>query len=686
MTSLALRVAPGLALALLACASSRAALEPRYVAVHNTLAALGLVEVGPLHEGALAEGGEARLAVDLSAGCTLVVALGGPGVEDLDLALLDADGKVVQRDATRDAQPTLRVCIDRPQRRQVAVRASRGAGAFVAATWSGAAPAASTPPEPGKIAGEEGAGTCASPRTLVAGTSSGTTRHAASEHHGTCAASGSREVVHRLVLERRQRVVLDVDARFDTVLYVRRGDCEDEAGEVACNDDRPGATGAGSDRVHSSRIDTTLEPGTYFVFVDGYGDEAGPYRLSTTLADVPTLAEACRAATPLASHTTGSLAAAADHAKPSCGGGEGAGPDAVHVLDVPARERVRLTLATADAAPVLHLRRDCTDERSEVGCGSARAPGAGQKRARSQWTGVLDRGRHYVFADTAEGGAPGDYQVDVETAPEGGTGVPGDACSDAVPLSLPTPGRVRVEGDTFFAHDDVTTRRAATSGPDVVHRFDVRTRARIRGRVVAGSEPHVLALRSVCQDGATELATGESVDEIVAPGSYFLVVEGSSAQSFGRFEVELEARDESFADASCRSAPVLALGQTVKGTTSKAGDGFRASCAGPEERQASPDRVFRLVVPRRARVRVALETPTWDGVLALRKTCLDPVRTSVRANEVACNNDHHDTRHAQIETTLDAGTYWVLVDGHAANNEGTFTLAATQLPEPPSSR
>ena len=45
-----------------------------------------------------------------------------------------------------------------------------------------------------------------------------------------------------------------------------------------------------------------------------------------------------------------------------------------------------------------------------------------------------------------------------------------------------------------------------------------------------------------------------------------------------------------------------------------------------------------------------------------------------RTNEAACNNDFQDSHHAKVEATLDAGTYFVVVDGHEGKNEGAFTL------------
>src|SRR5579863_220227 len=82
-----------------ACASARGtgsgSIGPRYVAIHNALAALGLAQVGPIHEGSLAEGGEARVPLDLPAGCTTVVAFGSEGIRDVDARLTDPRGQTL---------------------------------------------------------------------------------------------------------------------------------------------------------------------------------------------------------------------------------------------------------------------------------------------------------------------------------------------------------------------------------------------------------------------------------------------------------------------------------------------------------------------------------------------------------------------------------------------------------------
>ena len=183
-----------------ACAAGRSEgeMEPRYVAVHNALAAMGLAQVGPIQRGSLAEGRESRVPLELPAGCTTVVALGGVGVHDLDASLVDASGAPVARDTTRDAQAVLRACVDHAGAYALVVRMAEGAGDFLTATWSGgiegASPAQSS--VPGATASSSApAGTCESPLPITAGTYEGNTSRGESLNEGACATSSAREIV-----------------------------------------------------------------------------------------------------------------------------------------------------------------------------------------------------------------------------------------------------------------------------------------------------------------------------------------------------------------------------------------------------------------------------------------------------------------------------------------------------------
>lgn len=652
-----------------ACSATRTAeLEPRYVAVHNTLAAMGLAQIGPIQQGSLAEGRDARLRLDLAAQCTTIVAIGSPGVRDLDVSLLDPDDKPVAHDTTKEPQATLRACPEKAGHYTLVVKMAAGAGEFMAATWAGgpASPlpaGASTAP----ALAQAGAGTCESPLPLVPGATGGNTRRGEAENAGGCASSDSKELVYKLDVPRRQRVVVEVDPQFDSVLYVRKDECGDSESEIACNDDATSGSGKRGSSSKGSRIDEVLDPGTYWVFVDGYGTEAGAFRMNVQIADVPTLADACKQLRPLGpAKLSGTLTGSFDHAHASCGA-DAKGPDALHRFDLSSRARVRITEHSADFTPALHLRKQCVDEHSEVACADS-----GVKADEATYTGVLEPGSYVLFADSADKDARGHYTLETELSPESGTGVRGDACGDAVTLSG---SEKNVEGDTFHARDDVTSKCGGTGAPDVVYRFDLARRSRVTAQFPSQEGNHVFVLTRSCTDRAAELACGPILDEMLAPGVYYLAVDGAAGGELGRFAFDFHARDVSAQENACRAPATLSDGATVKGNTAGAGDKFTTSCAGREDAQASGDQVYKIVLPARSRIRLALSTPAWDGVLALRRSCMDTAgNAGARHAEAACNNDFQDAHHSKIETTLDAGTYWVVVDGHQARNEGAYSL------------
>jgi hypothetical protein len=653
-----------------ACGVRQGEIEPRWLAVHNTLAAMGMAQVGPVHRGSLAEGRDVRVPVDLPAECTTVVAIGGPGVSDLDVGVLDADDKLVVADATKDAQAAVRVCPEKAGRFTLLVRMTRGAGEYVAGTWTGG-PVRSEPGLPAaSLRAAIAAGTCDDPVILTVGSTAGNTRRGVAEHSASCGSAESKEIVHRLDLEKRQRVTIDVDPTFDSVLYVRKDACDEPGAEVACSDDVASA-GRKTSASRGSRIDEVFDPGTYWVFVDGYQSEVGSYRMNVQISEAPTLEDACRQARPLLQKASGTITGGFDHASGSCD--QSKGPDAVHRLEVPQRARVRVVLRSEEFEPILHVRSTCLDDRSEVGCTSS-----GMRAEEAVFVGILDKGVYAVFADSQEKTARGQYTLEADLATEQGAGIGGDACGDAMPI---VPNGRTIEGDTFQAHDDIAGSCTGSGAPDAVYRFEVSSRSRVTAKFVAEEGDHVFVLRKDCTDKTTEIACGSIIDQDLAPGVYWLAVDGSMTMGpFGRYAFQLKVRDLLLQESACRAPPPLVLGRNVVGTTAGAGDHFATSCAGREDGQASSDRVYKLTIAKRTRVQLLLSTPSHDGVLAIRKSCIDPpnMRT-LRSAEVACNNDSSDNRHSKLEVTLDPGTYFVVVDGHLAKNEGPFTLEAREV-------
>jgi len=659
-----LAVVVSVAAAIAACAVTRGPeVEPRYVAVHNALAAMGMVQVGALQRGALGEGREARIPVEL-ADCSTIVVFGGQGVRDLDATLLDGNGAALAKDATQDAQAVLHVCPDSPGNHTLVVRMTAGAGEFMAATWTGGA-ATRAQAAPASAPTASGVGTCDSPLPLSAGTFTGSTTRGESEHEGTCTSSTSREIVYRLELATRKRVTIDVSPRFDSVIYLRKEDCTDPDAEVACNDDAP--------HEHDSRLDEELEPGVYYFFVDGYSSEVGTYKMNVAMSDVPTLEEVCQKAGVLSTGlaASGATRGTYDHLHSSGCGDNAKGPDAPYRFDLPRRSRVRIIERSSDFSPVIYVRKRCTDAKSEIACTDG-----GFVDGEATFASVLDAGSYTVVADGSDRDADGSYSLAAEVVPEGGQpGTQGDSCADA---TLLTALDTSASGDTFVARDDVAVRCGGAGAPDIVYRIEVPKRSRLQAQLDRQEGSHVLALRKNCADVATELACSASIDRVVDPGVYFLIVDGDANLGIGRYAFAFRLRDVAAQENACRGAKTLVSGRTVKGSTTAGGDKFVASCAGTYDAQGSPDAVYKVVVPVRGRVRLDLTATGFSPVLVLRRMCLDGPANG--PPEVACNSDTNNASHARIDTVLDAGTYFAVVDGQGRGNQGTYALEYTLTP------
>ena len=136
--------------------------------------------------------------------------------------------------------------------------------------------------------GQEG-DRCGRPLPLVGPTVAGNTCGLTSDNSGPCEYVGSLDGpdrVYYLVVTSTRSVTLDTCTgctRYDSSLEIRRN-ClaTGMADQVACDDDECRSSCAGGGRPVNSRITTSLAPGLYYVFVDGYGAFCGDYVLTAT--------------------------------------------------------------------------------------------------------------------------------------------------------------------------------------------------------------------------------------------------------------------------------------------------------------------------------------------------------------------------------------------------------------------
>jgi hypothetical protein len=321
----------------------------------------------------------------------------------------------------------------------------------------------------------------------------------------------------------------------------------------------------------------------------------------------------------------------------------------------------------SDHDGALYVRRVCADPTTEIACNDDF-----RDEQHSLITTVVDPGRYFVYADGFGSSASGNYTLSLDLTSDTGGGAQGEAC--AAPASSAVGQQIEI--DTFEARDDYAGSCGGASAPDIVYEIPVRARSRIRATLDEVEFPGAMYLQSTCGDASTELGcvqiTDEmllqpqpvTVDAVVGRGSYFLVIDGARADSFGAGKLTIQVDDLAALEAMCRRAPRLRPGSPVSGTTVGESDNFQATCAGGAQ---SNDVVYRVTLPRRQIIRASLESD-YDSALYIRRTCGDA------ASEIACNDDEQDNRHSLVETTLDAGTYFIVVDGFRTGNAGTFTL------------
>jgi hypothetical protein len=459
--------------------------------------------------------------------------------------------------------------------------------------------------------------------------------------------------VYQFEVPQRSLVRAVMNSSYDGALYFQ-SICGDARSELGCNDDAPTTS--------RSEISTTLEAGLYYLIVDGYGAAMGPYEVELSMMAMRSVGEVCRDATPLPPGVTvaGSTSAEANYFQATCAGGA-ASPDRVYTLDVSQRSRVRLVMqSTYDGA--VYLRSSCADPTTEIACNDDY-----QDTRHSLATATIDPGHYFVFADGFSDHASGDYSLTADVVPASGSGGAGDTCASAASWA---PG-TDLTADTFTMSDDATGSCGGGGAPDAIYRVNLTSRSRIRASFTSAQFPPVLYLQSTCGDRSTELfcLDGRSgttrIDQTLAAGTYYLVVDGADQNAFGAASVTVQVDDLGALDASCRSAPLIRPGHQITGTTVGSTDRFQATCAGGAQ---SPDLIYRLQLRRRSTVRITSEQDNWDGAIYVRGDCTD------QSTELGCNDDAGDNRHSMLETELDPGTYYVFMDGFASGNQGSFTL------------
>lgn len=325
-------------------------------------------------------------------------------------------------------------------------------------------------------------------------------------------------------------------------------------------------------------------------------------------------------------------------------------PEVTYRLVVPARSHVAVEALSDDGRPlVVYLRSRCGDETSEIACHDD-----------EPLTEVLDEGVYTLVVDETDGGSGRFDLIATSRAPEAAPA----SCAAPTPLALGQD----VTGNLAGGADESESHCGGVGGRERRYAVTTDVPSRLRCAVTGGSDARVVSIRSDCADPETEvdcaIPVESTVGAVVPAGTSIVTVEGDGPDARGNFTLRCETAAVDAADAAtetCEAASALAVGTTTIDNL-RAHDDVRVSCG----TTGTPDIVRRLDL--RVPSHVRLTWPASSGMVAALLT-----RCGDTTSELGCSA-------VAIETDLDPGTYYVVLDGtgpHLAPRD--VTLEVTDL-------
>jgi hypothetical protein len=218
--------------------------------------------------------------------------------------------------------------------------------------------------------------------------------------------------------------------------------------------------------------------------------------------------------------------------------------------------------------------------------------------------------------------------------------------------------------------DYVQAGCGGSGGPDTVYKLDLTDWRKLTINVTAAFTPRVYVRKGDCTNGAL-MACGAAttVTPDLKTGTYYLFVDGDGNLQKGNFKLDLKADLPSpAANDTCPAATTLTLDENGKaevyGVTFFSKDDLFAGCGGV----GAKDLVYRIVIPNGYETLKAT-VETTDFVPAVYMT-----NSGCGGSWITCS----PTKVATLSWPA-AGTYYIVVDGKTAADQGEFTLKVEMI-------
>ncbi|MBK8173248.1 MAG: putative metal-binding motif-containing protein [Sandaracinaceae bacterium] len=489
---------------------------------------------------------------------------------------------------------------------------------------------------------------CSDPLDISAGgTFTTTTIGTTPDFTVSCGSTGWKDVVATFTLTEAHDVQIEGSSSTAVVSMSLRSTC-DGGTETECASGFPGLLRR-----------RNLAAGTYFVVISTSSPSAVVVTAAFTDPTSNPTNETCTAPTDVSAggHFLGSFVDVTNDLSLSCNAG--IAPDLVYTFTIDTQKDVaiRATSPTADTI-VTALRSTCagTDLRCTGG-----APLATNVHS-------LDAGTYFIVL---EGPSYTEIDFDLEVVFSEPTAPPaGDTCGSAIPLTL----GMTTLGVLSDKEDDLAISCGYQHG-DAIYSFTLSETQDVTV-VVDGATRYMNAAITPTCGGATSAeircssgSPSRSRLRSLGAGTYYVVVESYGGSSF---QISVDATDPTpltpaTGNDICGTAVTIPeTGGFYSGDTSGLNNDYTGSCGSSAE---SKDAAFVLVLTSSKHVVASTTGSAFDSVLLLQSA---PCGTG---REIECDDDDAgEGGDSLIERTLEAGTYYFIVDGFGTGNAGAYFL------------
>jgi hypothetical protein len=441
------------------------------------------------------------------------------------------------------------------------------------------------------------------------------------------------------------------------------GVCGDETTELGCGS----GTGATDVRARARNV----APGTYFAVVTTQTPADVELTVQVLAPTAPPTDVDCASATPIqpGTATAVSLIDAPTTLASACPSADG---ELTYAFTLTQAEDVRVFASTTQGsgAAVVGLREaPCTDLGSELECSQA---GAGPLYERA-----LPPGTYVVTIGST---SSIDATFDVTLSPP--SSLPPDQTCDAPPAL--TAGAT-LDYD-LSGHEDAIKDGCSASGPDAAYDLVLAAASDVllvdrfpeseRGAVSLDLPACDMTSNLACDAESTPARVGK---RNVAAGDYRVVVADQlglqgSLQALVRPTVPPTVIPPGGAD-TCAQAVDASGGGFFTGDTSTAHPDYSDGCDAPDQLPGgAPDQVLALNLPQPARVVLDMEGSSYTTILDVLQGPACPGTPALNACYVGFG-----AQKSFLDLELDAGSYWIVVDGYAGA-DGPWDLDVRVLP------